>query len=335
MEILPSMSPRHAVYIQDYVIRCGGDPEAVFCAAGWPMPEDNDQLPIPVSTLSRMFEEASTQLKDPDFGIHTAEFFPYESSGLLTLAMLSANNVEEAIRVLSRYGKHIDSGFTVEPIPGDDQLIIEFEILDLMNAVHTQLQEYLVALFLQIIRTGTKKAINPVEVSFALDPSRERASVKRFFACPVSYGTVNRLRFEGAVLAEKFVTAHHLLFDMLTRALQSFFRSDPEDQDLMTLVSREIIKHTSNESLRLETVAEELSMSPRTLRRKLAEEGHSFQDAKKVIRRNRAEYFLASTSMSVAEIAYELGYSEISAFSRAFRNWTGESPQTYRQREKE
>lgn len=203
------MSPRHAVYVQDYILRCGGDPDAIFAAADWELPVDAEQhKPIPIANMSRIFEEAARMLEDPDFGMHTAEFFPYESSGMMTLAILAASNLEQALQMLTRYGKHIDSGFHVTTTQREDGIRIEFKLLDPLDTPGDQLREYLLALF--------------------------------------------------------------LLFDMLAKAMQSLFRSDPEERDLMSLVSREIIKHTSVESLSLEKVAEELSMSPRTLRRKLA-----------------------------------------------------------------
>jgi AraC-like DNA-binding protein len=67
------------------------------------------------------------------------------------------------------------------------------------------------------------------------------------------------------------------------------------------------------------------------LRRRLADEGYSFQEAKNLARRKRAQYLLSQTRMPLSEIAFELGYSELSAFSRAFRGWVGVTPQNYRE----
>ncbi len=75
-----------------------------------------------------------------------------------------------------------------------------------------------------------------------------------------------------------------------------------------------------------------MGMSERTLRRQLSNEGISFQEAKNIARRKWAKYYLAKSNMSLTEIAFELGYSELSAFSRAFRHWVGETPQAYRNR---
>jgi AraC-like DNA-binding protein len=81
-----------------------------------------------------------------------------------------------------------------------------------------------------------------------------------------------------------------------------------------------------------DTFAESLSMTPSTLRRRLEDEGQSFQAIKDQLRRDLAIDYLCHTSKSVAEIAEELGFAEASAFHRAFKKWAGASPGEYRQR---
>ncbi len=333
MEFLPTLSPRHVVYVKDYILRCDADPNSIFAEADWELSSDAEQhQPIPVANLSRIFEHAAEKLNDPDFGIHTAENFPYESSGLMTLAFLSAADLDQALKMLVRYDKYIDSGFEVTQTRDATTFTIKLLLLDPLRKDRKQLNEYVAALFTQLIRSATKKPLNPLGVQFEHDISKDSKPMDKFFSAPISFGTENKLIYPLEMLNEKFVTAHYLMFDILSKALQSFFRAEADEQDMMNIVSREIIKHTSFESLSIDTVADELSMSSRTLRRKLAAEGHSFQDIKKAIRLSRARYFISSTSMTLGEISFELGYSEISAFSRAFRSWVGESPQSYRQK---
>jgi AraC-like DNA-binding protein len=73
-------------------------------------------------------------------------------------------------------------------------------------------------------------------------------------------------------------------------------------------------------------------MTSRTLRRKLTDEGTHFQDIKDGLRRDTAIHLLSQPSLPVSGIARELGFSEPSAFTRAFRHWTGVSPSSYRKR---
>jgi len=87
-------------------------------------------------------------------------------------------------------------------------------------------------------------------------------------------------------------------------------------------------------SLSLEDVAAQLRMSARTLKRRLAEHGATFSAIRDDVRRQRALLLLENRSLSISDIAAKVGYSELPNFTRAFRKWTGMTPQAYRERER-
>lgn len=95
-------------------------------------------------------------------------------------------------------------------------------------------------------------------------------------------------------------------------------------------VRRAIVSRVVRGEARLETVARDLAVSPRTLQRRLATGGSSFEALVDDATREIAEKHLRASSLSLAEIAYLLGYSEPAAFSRAFKRWTGTTPHAFR-----
>lgn len=103
------------------------------------------------------------------------------------------------------------------------------------------------------------------------------------------------------------------------------------DRELARRV-REILSRDLSTAPSLEEVARELNLSPRTLHRRLHDEGSSYRAVKDALRRALAIARLQKTTDSVARIASDLGYSEPSAFFRAFHAWTGEAPTSYRKR---
>jgi AraC-like DNA-binding protein len=105
-------------------------------------------------------------------------------------------------------------------------------------------------------------------------------------------------------------------------------RLDP-DAFVRTL-SQHIRLRLGEAAPRLRDVAESLGMSPWTLQRRLKRDGVAFADLVKAARRDLALRYVRETDLPLTEVALALGYSELSAFSRAFHVWTGLSPQRYR-----
>jgi len=83
-------------------------------------------------------------------------------------------------------------------------------------------------------------------------------------------------------------------------------------------------------SHRVSTLAERFFISPRTLNRRLAIAGSSFRKITEIVRREKAEIYLRETDLKISEIARQLGYSDASNFSKAFKLWTGSTPRRYR-----
>lgn len=95
---------------------------------------------------------------------------------------------------------------------------------------------------------------------------------------------------------------------------------------------RDILATSLDEDLSLQAVADRLNLSLRTVQRRLRQEESSFRAVKAALRRNRALAIMESTTRPIADVAAELGYTETSAFFRAFVGWTGEAPSSYRKR---
>jgi AraC-like DNA-binding protein len=122
------------------------------------------------------------------------------------------------------------------------------------------------------------------------------------------------------------------------RTVKEFLRTAPENillkykngSSLSARIRRRLRQFLPGEVPEFETLANELHMTPTTLRRRLHEEGASYQSIKDQLRRDLAIGYLSHSSRSVTNIALELGFSERSAFHRAFRKWTGASPGEFR-----
>jgi len=121
------------------------------------------------------------------------------------------------------------------------------------------------------------------------------------------------------------------------RTLKRFLQNSPADLlarpdsgDSLTSQIRRLLGRDCRHWPDLEQIARQLHASPQTLRRRLREEGTSFQELKDQLRRDLAIYHLGRDALSIQAIAEQLGFSEASAFHRAFKKWTGLTPGAYR-----
>ncbi|MGV8917481.1 MAG: AraC family transcriptional regulator [Pseudomonas sp.] len=153
------------------------------------------------------------------------------------------------------------------------------------------------------------------------------------FPCPLlfdagSTSLVFHVRYLSMPLLQDERTLKHFLerspADLLAR---------PDDGDSLSSQLRRLLSRDCNRWPDLEHVAEQLNISPQTLRRHLREEGTSFQGLKDQLRRDMAIYHLSHAELSLQQIAEQLGFSEPSAFHRAFKKWTGLTPGAYRAQE--
>jgi AraC-like DNA-binding protein len=106
--------------------------------------------------------------------------------------------------------------------------------------------------------------------------------------------------------------------------------AEPSSALLSARVRRRLIEDLGQTKLTADSIAKALAMSRRTLTRRLGEEGTSFRAVLDDVRAELARALLQDRSLSIADVAFFLQYSEPAAFHRSFRRWTGETPQNYR-----
>lgn len=183
----------------------------------------------------------------------------------------------------------------------------------------------------QIIRAGTADGWDHVEFLFEANQSEMVGRVDRLVEAPCSFGAeTNMLRFPARFIDCRLETAFAPApMREIGQALVQRKRATPLAERLARVVFRDLDRLTIDQ----ERVAREVGMSGRTMRRKLASEGSSFQQVLDECRMRQAVFeFQTKPTLSIAQIALRLGYSEHSTFTRAFHRWSGISPQAFRAR---
>jgi AraC-like DNA-binding protein len=176
---------------------------------------------------------------------------------------------------------------------------------------------------------------SPARVGFAHRAPADVSEHERYFRAPISWGGgINYVEIPIGVLDRPVITRDEMLFSVLDAQAQQLIASRPTKSDGLAKIRATVRAVLEDGQPQLADVAKRLKTSPRTLQRRLGAAGTSFQDVVDSVREELARIYMADTERkyTVGELAYLLGFSEISALSRAFKRWTGMTPTQWRDR---
>lgn len=177
----------------------------------------------------------------------------------------------------------------------------------------------------------TGRRIPLLRIDFACPSPDHRADYHQFFGVPVHFDQPDsRLAFDAAYLDLPTIRSEQALKTFLRGAPGNLLVRYRHDTGWVTKMRAHLKNVPADEWPGFDALARQLGMTPATLRRRLRSEGQSFASIKDEMRSALAQSLLRESALSVAEVACELGFTEPSAFHRAFRKWTGTSPGAFR-----
>jgi AraC-like DNA-binding protein len=176
---------------------------------------------------------------------------------------------------------------------------------------------------------GRRIPLLRADFSYAEPP--HSAEYRLMYCADLRFGRPNTaISFDAAYLDLPIVQNERSIKDFLRTAPESILVKYKNGSSLSARVRRRLRQFLPGEVPDFDGLADDLNMTPATLRRRLREEGMSYQSIKDELRRDLAIGYLSHSGRTVMDIALELGFSERSAFHRAFRKWTGASPGEFR-----
>ncbi len=182
----------------------------------------------------------------------------------------------------------------------------------------------------KVVRIATREHIVPLSVTVPPSvPCIERYS--EYFGVPVNCGEDVGISFSSVDANKTFITHNEKMWKVLERELQEQLAKIKSGYSTAKNVRDILTKLLPNGSASIETVAQHLNVSKRTLQRRLKEESTSFLAELKVVREELGKHYLLNTTLTVDQISFMLGFNEVNSFIRAFQNWTGLTPLKYRQ----
>ncbi|MBV8760419.1 MAG: AraC family transcriptional regulator [Deltaproteobacteria bacterium] len=313
-------------YIRDFVeltARWKVDPARLL--RGLPVTAESLADPatrVPLQVCEAILARGIELTKEPALGVHLGMAMRVSSHGFLGFAAMTANNVREALELAVRFASTRTNAIGLSlHVEGDRASVAIEERTPLPPA----LREVLVlALVIGVWQLGMQLTGKP------LDGVGECAFPRPKFPLPVG----DRLRFDRPVHRLVF-SARELDLPLVTAdAAAKRLAKDQLERELAALAEADIVARVrtalADGSPSIVELAKRLKMSPRTLKRRLAEHATTYSELRDDQRRQRALLLLDDRSLSISEIALRLGYTELPNFTRAFKKWTGATPAAYR-----
>ncbi|MEM7155114.1 MAG: AraC family transcriptional regulator ligand-binding domain-containing protein [Myxococcota bacterium] len=266
-----------------------------------------------------------------NIGLATLDYVRPSMLGVLGYAIRHCANLRAALGAFMRYQAILSPAvswqLTDEPEP---RIIVEAH--PRMQALAFPLETQL-ALWVMLGRRLTGVPWNPRRLQFRHHPAGPPEEFEQRVGCPAEFGAeLNALTLPSDVLDLPVVGARPELQPSLLRLLEALKPQEPVEEGCAQQVEALLLEELTQGVTSKEQVAQRMGLSPRTLGRRLQEEGASFRELLESVRQRLAQAWLADPSVAIHEVAYLLGYSEPSTFHRSFRRWTGQTPAAWRDR---
>lgn len=272
--------------------------------------------------------------KVPDraaLSVRYAKSIDIDKMGTLALACKAAPNVGGVLQRMARYQSLLSDSVLYHLEARGASTFLRQEVLAGSGpGLVFSPEAGLSAMFCAIDQLAAHK-ITPDLVSFQHDPPRDAHLFGELFGCDVKFGApADGIVFSNATLATPNKLADQALSDFLTKHLDAELAQLPTAPSLIGTTKAEIARVLSEGLPKMGDVARALGLSVRSFHRRLADHGVNFQTLAEETRRDIALGLLRDESCSLSEIAFLTGFSEQSAFNRAFKRWTNETPANYR-----
>jgi len=310
----------------------GIDPASLFEEAGLDASSrDNPLVRYPVKEATLVWRRASEILDDPTFGLTIAKVWQPSDFHALGCAFMASATLRDALNRLVRYNPVVYNVISYSLIERGGRVILSY------NPVPDEIDESAIledtrwAVVLDACRRVYGAELDPLEVAFwHSEPESGMDAFLEHFRCPLRFGeTVASMTFPTEILDKRLPAANRELALSLDRTL-SDYASKLQRDDIVSRTKSIISDNLPSGNYTSEAVAFELNMSPRSLQRKLAADGTTYRKLVDSVRQELAESYLGDGSFTLEEISYLLGFSSQASFCRAFKRWTGLTPQEFR-----
>jgi AraC-like DNA-binding protein len=318
---------RHGVRADESARECGIDLRV-------PMGPDDR---VPGGRVERLWSLAVRRTNDPLVGLHMAESYSPGALDILGYVVLSCRTVGDVLDRFARYARLLNDGMRVDLVRDGDVAFCRCTVVASMdNYLERSPDQAIDTTWAGLARELRRLAARPLvarEVWFRHRAPAEAdvAEYHRLLGPHVRFGaSEDRFVVDATQLEEPVLSANPSLLRAFEAHADAVLAGMARQGSKSHLVAQVLAGRLKGAVPPLGEIARELAMSDRNLQRALRQDGTSFQKLLDEVRRDLAIRHLANPTTSTGQVGFLLGFSEPSAFHRAFRRWTGKAPSAYR-----
>jgi AraC-like DNA-binding protein len=292
---------------------------------------DDDHARISVRSQIRLIELAADAMQDELLGFHLARDFELREMGLLYYVLASSEKLGDSLHRAVRYSTIANEGIVLRFCDeADAAMTFTYVGVDRHSDRH-QIEFWLTSLA-RICRQLTGHHLIPTHAKVVHERLKGTAELNTFFGCEVAFGAaVDEVVFPGNVKDLPVVSGDPYLSELLIKYCEDAISARHGSRGtLRSDLENEIVQLLPHGKTQMGEIARRLGMSKRTLARRLSSEGLTFAGILADLRVDLAKRHLTDEDLAISQIAWLLGYQEVSAFTHAFKRRTGKTPKEVR-----
>ena len=290
---------------------------------------------VDVRSQIRLLDLVGNALQDEFLGFHLASDYELREVGLLYYVLASSEMLGDALGRGVRYSGIVNEGIALRCRAGNE-LAITFHYVGVERRSDRHQIEFWLTSAVRICRQLVNCRLLPSRVRFIHDRKGSAPELDAFLGCDVEFGAdTDEVAFPYDVRDMPVVSADPYLNELLLKHCEEVLsESVVSHVGLRASLENAIAPLLPHGKARAGEIARRLGMSRRTLTRRLSSEDLTFARILDELKSDLAKHYLKDDDLSVSQIAWLLGYREVSAFTHAFKRWTGETPRGARSRGK-
>jgi AraC-like DNA-binding protein len=292
---------------------------------------DDRSARVKVRSQIRFLELAADALQDDLLGFHLARDYELREIGLLYYVLASSEVMNDALQKAARYSGITNEGVALKfRASGETAITLDYVGVERRSDCH-QIEFWLLSL-VRLCRQLTNRRLIPSRIRVVHHRKKTPAEFRSLLGCEIEFGsTVDELVFPGSVTLMPIGSADPHLNELLMKYCEeALAHRAPGHTTLRSSVENAVAPLLPHGKANAVEIARRLGMSHRTLARKLSSEGLTFSEIAEDLKGDLARHYLGDGDLPISQIAWLLGYREVSAFTHAFKRWTGMTPKQAR-----